>query len=271
MSVPYKVTFNQIGVVSPGGNQSIYVTSATPANATFSQVYPGGSSHVNIIGETATVLVNGTGRYTGYNYSGTITCVENPYQTLDEVIVSGNHQTSQSVAFNNVVTISSNLTIGSNLSILDTASNVLSVTGNIAATRFIGDGSHLLNISSNLQQITSGTGNVTTNDLYLANVTANNFLATCPTGLLDLKLLVGPPPPLIFDPVVLNDGTRITVQWTVPPQIQTGFLNEPLPLFSNLTMQIGDWNHSTFSSSFLPIMEHISVSSLPWNVASAYL
>ena len=61
-----------------------------------------------------------------------------------------------------------NLDVGSNLYVDDAGSNVLHVTGNVYATRFVGDGAFLENIASNLQQITDN-GNVTTNTLQFTN------------------------------------------------------------------------------------------------------
>jgi hypothetical protein len=72
MSVPFSVTYNQsLGIVpSNGGPQTIYVSSVTPANATFSQVYPG-ITEAYVSGESVTVVVTGTGRYRG-TYTGTV-------------------------------------------------------------------------------------------------------------------------------------------------------------------------------------------------------
>ena len=63
------------------------------------------------------------------------------------------------------------LDVGSNLYVDDTGSNVLYVTGNVYATRFIGDGAFLENIASNLHEITTN-GNVTTNTIQFDGSTA---------------------------------------------------------------------------------------------------
>ena len=63
------------------------------------------------------------------------------------------------------------LDVGSNLYMDDTGSNVLHVTGNVYATRFVGDGAFLENIASNLHEITTN-GNVTTNTLQFDGSTA---------------------------------------------------------------------------------------------------
>ena len=58
--------------------------------------------------------------------------------------------------------------IGSNLYIDDSGSNVIHATGNVYATRFIGDGYFLSNIASNLEQIVTN-GNVTSETVSLLN------------------------------------------------------------------------------------------------------
>jgi hypothetical protein len=50
----------------------------------------------------------------------------------------------------------------------DTGSNVVHVTGNVYATRFIGDGSYLENIASSLQEITNN-GNTTSNTVQFTS------------------------------------------------------------------------------------------------------
>ena len=63
-----------------------------------------------------------------------------------------------------------NLSVGSNLYVDDDGSNVLVVTGNVKADYFLGDGSALTNIASNLEQIANN-GNVTSNTLLLTHAT----------------------------------------------------------------------------------------------------
>jgi hypothetical protein len=78
MSVPFSVTFNvapgPVPVPNPGDPpQTIFVTSSTPASATFSQTYPFGLQYADTSGQSVTVNVTGTGRFRGTTYSGTIT------------------------------------------------------------------------------------------------------------------------------------------------------------------------------------------------------
>jgi hypothetical protein len=60
------------------------------------------------------------------------------------------------------------LSVGSNLYVDDTGSNVVHVEGNVYATRFIGDGSFLENIASSLEEIVIN-GNVTSNTVEFNN------------------------------------------------------------------------------------------------------
>ena len=70
---------------------------------------------------------------------------------------------ASNVGIGNVHTLTSNtLQVGANLYVRDTDANVLTVTGNVAATYFEGDGSKLTGISSTLQAIT--TAQATTTD-----------------------------------------------------------------------------------------------------------
>jgi hypothetical protein len=73
------------------------------------------------------------------------------------------------------------LNVGSNLYIEDVGSNVVHVTGNIYATRFIGDGAFLENIASNLEQITEN-GNVTTGTIQFTNA-ATALITTGKVGI----------------------------------------------------------------------------------------
>src|SRR5210317_1512573 len=99
---------------------------------------------------------------------------------FEEIIINGN-TTSNTVEFRgatSLVTTGSvgiantepahDLSVGSNLYVDDDGSNVLHVTGNIYATSFIGDGSQLDNIASNLEEIVLN-GNVSSGVVQLIN------------------------------------------------------------------------------------------------------
>ena len=75
------------------------------------------------------------------------------------------------------------LTSGSNFVVSNAAANVVTVTGNVSATTYFGDGSKLsgvLTSVSNLQQTTAGTGNVTVNNLQLLGglTSGSNFVVS---------------------------------------------------------------------------------------------
>ena len=99
---------------------------------------------------------------------------------LEEIIINGN-VTSNVVEFRNATSLVTtgfvgvgntapehNLSVGSNLYVDDTGSNVLVVNGNIYATSFVGDGSQLDNIASNLEEIVNN-GNVASSTIELIN------------------------------------------------------------------------------------------------------
>ena len=171
--------------------------------------------------------------------------------------------------------------IGSNVLVSEFASNALTVTGNVSAHYFIGDGSKLTGItgggggSGTLQSVTSAAnGNTTTVNVQFlggltagtnfdvsntasnvvtvtGNVAATNFVATGPSGLLDPLYLVGPPPVAPFGaPIRLS--TQVLVPWTIPTQVQTGFFPQPLPLL----------NKMNFSGTILSVSSSNIVSNL---------
>ena len=95
---------------------------------------------------------------------------QNNLTVSENITVVGTTKLQDSVGIANTAPVH-DLDVGSNLYVEDTGSNVLHVTGNVYATRFIGDGAFLENIASNLQQITDN-GNVTTNTLQFDGSTA---------------------------------------------------------------------------------------------------
>ena len=99
---------------------------------------------------------------------------------FEEIIINGN-TTSNTVEFRGATSLVAtgsvgisntqpghDLSVGSNLYVDDTGSNVIHVVGNIYATSFIGDGSQLDNIASNLEEIVIN-GNVSTGTIQLTN------------------------------------------------------------------------------------------------------
>ena len=90
---------------------------------------------------------------------------------------NGDVYIASNVGIGNVHTLTSNtLQVGANLYVRDADANVLTVTGNVAADYFEGDGSKLTGISSTLQAITDS-GNVTSNTVQFTNATTG-FVTT---------------------------------------------------------------------------------------------
>jgi hypothetical protein len=95
---------------------------------------------------------------------------QNNLTVSENITVVGTTKLQDSVGIANTAPIH-DLDVGSNLYVDDQGSNVLHVTGNVYATRFVGDGAFLENIASNLHEITTN-GNVTTNTVQFDGSTA---------------------------------------------------------------------------------------------------
>ena len=104
---------------------------------------------------------------------------QNNLTVSENITVVGTTKLQDSVGIANTAPVH-DLDVGSNLYVDDTGSNVLHVTGNVYATRFIGDGAFLENIASNLHEITTN-GNVTTNTVQFDGSTA--FVTTGKVGI----------------------------------------------------------------------------------------
>src|SRR5210317_1594251 len=135
------------------------------------------------IEDSGSNVVHVTGNVYATRFIGDGAFLENIASNLHEITTNGNVTTntvqfdgSTSLVTTGKVGISNtapihDLDVGSNLYVDDQGSNVLHVTGNIYATRFIGDGAFLENIASNLHEITTN-GNVTTNTIQFDGSTA---------------------------------------------------------------------------------------------------
>ena len=95
---------------------------------------------------------------------------QNNLTVSENITVVGTTLLQDSVGIANTAPIH-DLDVGSNLYVDDQGSNVLHVTGNVYASRFVGDGALLTNIASNLHEITTN-GNVTTNTVQFDGSTA---------------------------------------------------------------------------------------------------
>ena len=135
------------------------------------------------IDDTGSNVLYVTGNVYATRFIGDGSFLENIASNLHEITTNGNVTTNTvefdgstalvtrgKVGVSNTAPIH-DLDVGSNLYVDDTGSNVLYVTGNVYATRFVGDGSFLENIASNLHEITTN-GNVTTNTIQLKNATS---------------------------------------------------------------------------------------------------
>ena len=142
-----------------------------------------GSNVVHVIGNVYATRFIGDGAF-----------LENIASNLEQITENGNVTTNTielTNASTSLVTIGSvgiantspihDLDVGSNLFVEDTGSNVVHVTGNIYATRFVGDGAFLENIASNLHEITTN-GNVTTNTVQFTNA-ATALITTGKVGI----------------------------------------------------------------------------------------
>jgi len=128
-------------------------------------------------------VIHATGNIYATRFIGDGSFLENIASSLQQITDNGSETTNtvefqntgtSLITFGNVgvanTTPGHDLSVGSNLFVEDVGSNVVHVTGNIYATRFIGDGSFLENIASSLQQITDN-GNVTSNTVIFENET----------------------------------------------------------------------------------------------------
>jgi len=132
-------------------------------------------------GNTASNSIEITGNVVAFSFIGDGSYLTNVASTFEQIIINGN-VSSNTVEFDNAISIVTSgavgiansapehdLSIGSNLYMDDTGSNVVHVDGNVYATRFIGDGSFLENIASNLEDVLIN-GNVTSQTIHIENV-----------------------------------------------------------------------------------------------------
>ena len=131
--------------------------------------------------DTGSNVIHATGNIYATRFVGDGSFLENIASSLQQITDNGN-ETTNTVEFQNTGTslitfgnvgVSNtspghDLSIGSNVYVEDVGSNVIHATGNIYATRFIGDGSYLENIASSLQQITDN-GNTTSNTVQFTS------------------------------------------------------------------------------------------------------
>ena len=113
-------------------------------------------------------------------FSGDGGLLSNLASDFEEIIINGN-TTSNTVEFRGATSIVTtgfvgiantepghDLSVGSNLYVDDTGSNVLHVTGNVYATQFFGDGSTLTGLVTTLEDVANN-GNTTSNTIQFTN------------------------------------------------------------------------------------------------------
>jgi hypothetical protein len=112
------------------------------------------------------------------NFIGDGSGLTNVPTTLQAVTSGGGNSTSNKIAISNSTAASSKTT-----GALTVAGGV-GVSGNVHATKFIGDGSSLSGLSSNLHQVTGGSGNSTTNKILMTNT---EDTVASPSGALQVR------------------------------------------------------------------------------------
>jgi hypothetical protein len=165
--------YNGVGLVT---SSNVGIQNTAPAH----NLSIGSNLYVD---DTGANVLNITGNLGATNFIGDGGLLSNIATTLSDIVNQGN-TVANVVIFNSaagydgvgLVTSSNvgiqntspdhNLSVGSNLYVDDTGANVLTVVGNIGASRFVGDGGLLSNIASNLHQIVSQ-GNVVANVIQL--------------------------------------------------------------------------------------------------------
>jgi hypothetical protein len=177
---------NVLGNVDVQNTITIQQNAYFNGNVGISNTAPGHDLSVgsNIyVDDDGTHVVNVTGNIAATRFIGDGAYLTNIASTFEQIVINGN-VTSNTVNFNNAISVVTtgavgiansapghDLSVGSNIYVDDDGSNVVHVEGNVYATRFIGDGSFLENIASNLEQIVLN-GNATSRTVHFENATS---------------------------------------------------------------------------------------------------
>src|SRR6056300_1250915 len=149
------------------------------------------------VDDTGSNVIHAIGNVYATRFIGDGYFLSNIASNLEQIVTNGN-VTTQTISIENdtlglittgpvgVANIAPDhtLSIGSNVYVDDTGSNVIHAIGNVYATRFIGDGYFLSNIASNLEQIVTN-GNVTTQTISIENDTLG-LITTGPVGVANI-------------------------------------------------------------------------------------
>tara|TARA_R110001592_G_scaffold222699_4_gene477958 strand:+ start:4742 stop:9358 length:4617 start_codon:yes stop_codon:yes gene_type:complete len=216
------ITKNNVNANYYFGNASKLISLTSASEGTY-----GGNSnstHMNV----ATITVDSIGYITSISNTAILTETSN----LDQVVNRGN-TTSNIVIFEagllsegNLV-VSSNLEVGSNLKVVDTGLNVLSVSGNVDASRYTGNASLMLSLTGASEGKYGGNSNATHMNVASIIVDSNGYINSISntTVLTETSTLAQ----------VVNRGnvTANTVQFTNP---KTAFTTD---LTSNVEINLG--------------------------------
>jgi len=185
------VTLQQVSNYGNTTSNTIQFTNADTSLVTTGKVGIANSSpaHDLSIGSNVYVdddgvnVISVTGNVSATRFIGDGSFLENIASNLHEIVTNGN-ETNIVVKLQNTTSLTTtgsvgiansspghDLSIGSNVYVDDDGVNVISVTGNVSATRFIGDGSFLENLASNLHEIVTN-GNETNIVVKLQNTTS---------------------------------------------------------------------------------------------------
>ena len=225
------VTTNNVNANYYYGNASKLVSLTSASEGTY-----GGNSnttHMNV----ATITVDSNGYITSISNTTILTETSN----LEQVVNRGN-TTSNVVIFEagllsegNLV-VSSNLSVGANLIVVDSGSNVLTVVGNVHADRYSGNAAQMVSLTGASEGTYGGNSNATHINVASISVDSNGYitLISNTTVLTETSNL---------DQVV-NRGnvTANTVQFTNPI---TAFTTD---LTSNVEMKLGQLANVTISN-----------------------
>ena len=216
------VTTNNVNANYYFGNASKLVSLTAASEGTY-----GGNSnatHMNV----ATITVDSNGYITGITNTSVLTETSN----LEQVVNRGN-TTSNVVIFEagllsegNLV-VSSNLEVGSNLRVVDTGLNVLSVSGNVDASRYTGNAALMLSLTAASEGTYGGNSNATHMNVASITVDSNGYI----TSISNTSVLTETSN--LAQVVNRGNVTANTVQFTNPT---TAFTTD---LTSNVEMKLG--------------------------------
>jgi predicted acyltransferase (DUF342 family) len=201
-------------------------------------------------GQYQTAIPNGTGAYIYTSIT--------PYQQVlisnNLTVMSGDTAIYTRLFVMNDVSMTSRLFVTSDVSMCARlfVNGDASYNGNMYVLgRTINKGDVSMNSNLYVKNHTLIDGNVylpSTSHVYIGDKEVGASTVTETTDIWTLTNLIRSPPPVVFTDLS-NTSTNIIVSWTYPTQINTGFVNYPLPLIQNLTITFRYKNNSGGFSS----------------------